>query len=178
MNKNFVINHLKKHHSNLKIVDKNSVFNNNYIVKFSIPRNSSNDTKVEFDNVSQAFAYLKAHYFNRPDLYDNILNYQNVKKTGLALKSLNNSQWLNDRFKIMLIASFYKYQNNPELKEALLKLNFDIPVFTGHNKYWTCGIINDVGAINLWCGQNQLGSVLLKIRSMLLPKNTSDSQIF
>ena len=76
--------YLKKHHSNLKIVDKNNVFNNNYIVKFSIPRNSSNDTKVEFDNVSQAFAYLKAHYFNRPDLYDNILNYQNVKETGLS----------------------------------------------------------------------------------------------
>lgn len=178
MNKNYVINHLKKHQSQLRVISKDSCFNNTYQVKFSIPQSSDSDNRVAFDSVSQAFAYLKAHYFKRPDLFTNILTYQEVDKTSSVLKSLKNDQWLKDRYQIMVIASFYKYKDNPKLKTKLLKLNQDIPVFTGHNKYWTCGIIEDVTDINLWCGQNQLGSVLLKIRSMLLPKGTGDNQIY
>ena len=54
MNKNFVINHLKKHHSNLKIIDKNSVFNNNYIVKYRKSQAIKNDKQAKI----RAYTFL------------------------------------------------------------------------------------------------------------------------
>lgn len=94
-----------------------------------------------------------------------------AKKIGREVKGFNQDVWLANRFEIVKKANYYKFSQNPELKEFLIKTNKRILVEASPvDKIWGIGLAsdhNDAGIPNKWKGQNLLGFALMEVRDQL-----------
>lgn len=174
MNSYAIANYVKNHDNfKFKVVDDKSPLSWNYPCTFKIPQSEGSTEGVTFSNVNQAFAYLKAVFFEKDNLLEDIVQVKNVKEVNVTLKACQSSAWDKSKGRVMLLANFYKFEQ-PEFKQALFATNDDILLFAGHNKYWTCGKLTNLEDYHQWSGSNQLASVLNKLKEMLEPHDDID----
>lgn len=150
------------------MIVENNEFSLNYPAKFGIPKSKTNLELINFSSSAQAFAYLKAVYFEK-DILDDILNFNDFENINRVLKSCQSKDWEKSKFKIMVIANFYKFSQT-DLKNNILGLNDEKLVYIGKSNYWDA--VSDKSLANLpFTGENKMNDVIKSIQKMLIPKD-------
>ncbi len=94
-----------------------------------------------------------------------------AKKIGRNVKSFNDKLWLENRFKIVVNANYYKFSQDESLKDFLLSTKDRVLVEASPvDKIWGIGLAADNSACenpNLWKGLNLLGFALMEVRDLL-----------
>jgi ribA/ribD-fused uncharacterized protein len=124
--------------------------------------------------------YRKAMLFGDWDIADQILATDNPAKhkdLGRLVKNYDDDIWAEVRFDIMVEGLYEKFNQNPELKRALLETRGTELVETNPNdRIWGIGLAASDPRAQLeetWLGQNLLGKVLDEVRGKLLNDETS-----
>lgn len=141
-------------------------FSNLYKTSFFIDDNC-------FNCVEQAVQFYKAQYFGDMKTAETIMKISEPiaqRCLGRKIKKYDFRKWLKVSNEFMWKAVYAKFQQNPELKQLLLKTNgwylayadtVDYTYSTGLSKFHK-------NAYNKkqWKGKNLLGKQLMKLRSM------------
>jgi len=94
-----------------------------------------------------------------------------VKAFGREVKNFENSVWEEKRFDIVVKGNFYKFSQNPDLKEFLHNTNDRIIVEASPvDNIWGIGLVADdekARSPETWQGLNLLGFALMEVRDML-----------
>lgn len=129
---------------------------------------------TEYNCSEQAYMRYKAISNNCHDIADKIMAESNPvkqKKLGDNIPEFDERQWnlmQKDTMKEILVAKFTECDR---LKQFLLSTG-DKELVEGNpnDQYWSCGLSifdNDIWNKVKWTGQNQLGKILVEIRSEL-----------
>ncbi|WP_207534433.1 NADAR family protein [Desertivirga arenae] len=117
----------------------------------------------------------KALLFDDKENFKTILEAQSpgaVKALGRQVKNFENELWEEKRYEIVLKGNFYKFAQNPELKEFLIKTGDRVIVEASPlDSIWGVGLAADderVNDPNSWQGLNLLGFALMEVRDMLM----------
>ena len=93
-----------------------------------------------------------------------------IKSLGRKVKNFNEQQWKDNREKIVEQGNFYKFSQNNDLKEILLKTGKkELVEASKYDAIWGIGMFyNDpnIKDKSKW-GLNLLGNCLMKVRSKL-----------
>ena len=118
--------------------------------------------------------YRKAMLFGDWDIADQILATDNPAKQqdlGRLVKNYDDDIWAEVRFDIMVEGLYEKFNQNPQLKNALLDtVGTRMVEASPFDRIWGIGLTaSDPLAQNeeTWLGQNLLGKVLDEVREKL-----------
>ncbi|MFD2916484.1 NADAR family protein [Psychroserpens luteus] len=117
----------------------------------------------------------KAKLFNDGEIFQKVIVSKSpaaAKKLGRQVKDFNQQLWEDQRFEIVKKANYFKFSQNPELKDFLLKTKKRILVEASPvDKIWGIGLAsdhNDSEIPSKWKGLNLLGFALMEVRDELL----------
>lgn len=151
------------------------VFSNYYPAKF-IYKN------IVFNCTEQFLMYAKAKTFNDNFLAQKLLNELDPKiqkDLGNLVANYVDEVWEKKKEKVMYIACYEKFKQNPDLLEKLLETeNTTLVEASANDKEWGIGMKdNDIGINNSsnWNGQNKLGYILTRVRDELKREIDLDS---
>jgi ribA/ribD-fused uncharacterized protein len=143
----------------------NGYLSNWYMAKFTDP-----DSGLVFENTEQYMMWAKANLFGDEDIAAKILRNPNpalCKKLGRQVRKFHPMIWSNRCIDIVTKACYYKFSQNPNLKQLLLMTNDRILVEASpYDRIWGIGYTTwDAFKVekNKW-GQNLLGKCLMKVR--------------
>ena len=141
--------------------------------RFTVDRDGR---ELEFFNSEQYFMYEKAVVFGDEETAEKILqegkNPKRAKQLGRQVKNYDDEVWNKIRYQIMVYANMHKYLQNKDLRELLLKEEFD-------DKKWVeaspldgiwgikCDEATALDDESNWNGENLLGKVLNEVRGIL-----------
>jgi ribA/ribD-fused uncharacterized protein len=118
--------------------------------------------------------FRKAMLFGELDIADQILATDNPAKQkdlGREVKNYDDDKWAAVRFDIMVEGLYEKFNQNPQLKKALLDTEgTELVEANPNDRIWGIGLTeNDPRALSkeTWLGQNLLGKVLDEVRRRL-----------
>lgn len=135
-----------------------------------------NNNIITFNCVEQYFVYNKCILFNKDNtnLLNKILKETNpvkIKAYGRKVENFDNKIWDNNKCRIMCDGLYYKFSQNSNLQDLLLKTNNKILYEASpRDKVWGIGlsaqkaITKDVSTY----GKNLLGKCLMNIRTRLI----------
>jgi len=131
-----------------------------------------------FTNSEQYFMFCKAMYFNDMDSAKKILKTPDpkaAKRLGRGVKDFDADKWSKVSEVYMWNAIYYKFTQNPELKHALLTEKADLFVEASpYDKIWGIGLSEEEAKRTPeaeWPGENRLGQLLTKLRTVLKEEN-------
>ena len=129
---------------------------------------------IRFTRGEQYMMYRKAMLFDDWDVADQILATDDPAKQkdlGRQVKNYDDELWSSVRFEIMVEGLFEKFNQNPQLKQALLETRgTEMVEASPYDRIWGIGLAaSDPRAQekNTWLGQNLLGEVLDDVRNRL-----------
>lgn len=130
---------------------------------------------VNFNCSEQAMMYQKALLFKDNDTAQRILRSKNPKdqkRLGREVSNFNPKEWDDKKQSIMVNILFDKFNQNPGIKEKLLKDKCDLFVEASpYDRIWGIGYLEKdaLKNINNW-GENLLGLALTEVREILKTK--------
>ena len=129
---------------------------------------------IRFTRGEQYMMFRKAMLFGELDIADQILATDNPAKQkdlGREVKNYDDDKWAAVRFDIMVEGLYEKFNQNPQLKKALLDTEgTELVEANPNDRIWGIGLTeNDPRALSkeTWLGQNLLGKVLDEVRRRL-----------
>ena len=146
----------------------NGYFSNWYPAKFTDP-----ETGLVFQNIEQYMMWSKAILFGDENIAATILKNPNpavCKKMGRQVRNFDPMIWSNKCMHIVTKGCYYKFTQNPNLKQFLLATSDRILVeASSYDRVWGIGY-NASDALKVdkvkW-GQNLLGKCLMKVRDTI-----------
>ena len=146
----------------------NGHFSNWYPAKFTDP-----ETGLVFQNTEQYMMWSKAILFGDENIAATILKNPNpavCKKMGRQVRNFDPMIWSNKCMHIVTKGCYYKFTQNPNLKQFLLATSDRILVEASpYDRVWGIGY-NASDALKVdkvkW-GQNLLGKCLMKVRDTI-----------
>ena len=143
-----------------KVSDDYGEFSNWYLCSFTF-------MGMSFNSSEQALMWFKARRFEDIETSEKILKTDNqaeIKKLGRQVKNYNEEIWSSIRFDVMCKILYYKFSQNPILRDKLLSTGkAEIYETSPYDKIWGIGS-TDVHDIK---GKNLLGKALMDVRSTL-----------
>lgn len=144
--------------------EENGVFSNWYRSPFVAD-------DFEYSHVEQYMMAQKAKLFHDAETYTKILKTDKAgkcKKLGRKVKPFDSEKWDAVRYEIVKAGNRAKYEQNPELKEALLKTGESILAEASpKDMIWGIGLDRKTAAQTdpkEWPGQNLMGKILTELR--------------
>ena len=126
---------------------------------------------VEYQHVEQYFTAKRAEITENPEVKMSIMHEVSPYKCKqLAKKLPMNQAWKRAQHNVMTEACTAKFNQNPALREFLLKTeNKTLVEARADDKFWGAGVNydNDLLAKGQWPGKNVLGTILMKVRDEL-----------
>lgn len=126
----------------------------------------------EYLFVEQYMMAQKARFFHDSQRYTAILRASTpgeCKDLGRQVTPFDSKAWGAVKYDIVKTANKAKYEQNPDLKDKLLRTgNAILAEASPHDRIWGIGIAADKAAkVNPsdWPGQNLLGKILMELRS-------------
>lgn len=123
----------------------------------------------------------KALLFNDKKAFDKIVSSQKpgeAKEFGRAILGFDEAKWSENKFEIVKTGNIYKFSQNAELADYLIKTGDRILVEASPvDTIWGIGLAQDNPDINniyAWRGENLLGFALMEARDYLI--NSGDSK--
>jgi ribA/ribD-fused uncharacterized protein len=93
------------------------------------------------------------------------------KAIGRRISNYSDEIWNPKRYQVVVDGNFYKFTQDPRLKELLISTGNKIIVEASpYDKVWGIGLgTNDNRVLNesLWDGQNLLGKAIMDVRELL-----------
>jgi ribA/ribD-fused uncharacterized protein len=147
---------------------KKVYFSNWYPVSFT------DDQDIVYQNTEQYMMYKKAILFGDKMMADKILECSDprkIKQMGRRVKNFKEDIWRQNAQDIVTQGCYYKFSQNPELKQFLLSTKDKIIVEASpYDKIWGIGL-NTRDAMKIpmenWPGSNWLGECLMKVRHQI-----------
>ena len=130
----------------------------------------------KFNCAEQWMMYSKAIFFNDEETAQKILNESSpkeIKQLGREVKGYDDDKWILIADEIVYMGNLNKFNQNPELKEKLLKTgNKLIYEAMNYDKRWGTGfdIENSLKNKDKW-GENRLGKAIMRVRETLIMDN-------
>ncbi len=122
----------------------------------------------------------KARLFDNDDMVDEIIKCKTpaeAKKWGRKVTGFIPEEWDNTKYEIVKKGNLYKFLQNDDLKDFLIRTNDRVLVEASPvDPIWGIGLASDhknVENPNLWKGENLLGFALMEVRDQL-KTNTLD----
>lgn len=129
---------------------------------------------IEFTSMEQFFHYKKAELFKDKQSMVKILKTDNPvtqKHLGRKVTNFNQQVWSEKSYQIMKQGLYYKFSQNPVLKELLLQIpNAKFVEASPFDTIWGIGIGIDHENATMpskWRGLNLLGKALNEVRDSL-----------
>lgn len=126
---------------------------------------------LNFSCCEQWMMYNKALFFNDLETAKLIMNTDEPKehkKLGRIVKNYDDAKWLKVCNDIVYKGNYYKFTQNLELKEKLLKTgNKLIAEGSSYDSRWGTGLnLEDTikSPISMW-GENRLGNIIMEVRN-------------
>ena len=144
--------------------EENGVFSNWYRSTFVVD-------DVVYQHVEQYMMAQKAKVFHDEETYAEIMKTDDpgkCKELGRKVASFDTRKWDAVRYEIVKAGNRAKYEQNPELKEALLKTeNSILAEASPEDRIWGIGLDREA-ALEMspmkWPGQNLMGKILTELR--------------
>lgn len=143
----------------------NGIFSNWYMSDFTIDN-------ITYNCGEQYMMHKKALYFQDYKAASDVLKTdipREQKKIGRKVKNYHNDFWCKVRFEIVKIGLKEKFNQNPDLKNYLLKYKDHIIVEASpYDRVWGIGYYDNEAISNIdnW-GENLLGKVLMELANEL-----------
>ena len=149
-----------------KTSDKYGIFSQWYKSDFT------DISDVKYNCAEQFMMYQKAILFGDNAVAQEILNEsnpKNIKALGRKIKNFNQQEWDKNKFEIVIAGNFYKFTQNTNLQNILLKTDSqDIAEASPFDKIWGIGIDEKAAKSGAeWQGENLLGKALMVVRDMI-----------
>lgn len=129
---------------------------------------------IRFNSVEQCMMYSKAMLFHDIVRANQILktrDFRYMKKLGREVNNYDEFEWSAFRFNIVKTAVQAKFSQNKDLAARLISTgNALLAECAVHDRIWGIGLsMTDHNRLNpaKWRGQNNLGKILMSIRSEL-----------
>lgn len=129
---------------------------------------------IKFTSNEQFFHYQKARLFKDETIMNKILatnDPKEQKRLGRKVKNYNESVWARKSYMIMKQGLYYKFEQNPILKERLLSIsNARFVEASPYDTKWGIGIganHPNTASPSKWPGTNLLGKALDEVRDIL-----------
>ena len=94
-----------------------------------------------------------------------------AKALGRLVEGFHEHEWREHRFTIVVSGNLHKFQQNPKLKDYLLRTQNRVLVEASpYDRIWGIGLAADhtnVEEPSHWKGDNLLGFALMEVRSLL-----------
>lgn len=126
-----------------------------------------------FSSADQAFYYQMATFAGRTDYGNDIMKYDDpkiLKKMGSKIEK--STEWEDKQLRILTGILILKFEQNPMLKEKLVKTG-DMPLINcDTDNYWGAGRLLDSDqwdTSNEIPGRNMIGTILSNVRSRIRP---------
>lgn len=139
------------------------------------PCNIKDCLDLKFNCAEQFMMYHKAVAMKDIDTASKILQETSPPKQkalGREVKNYNEELWCKERINIVYLGNYYKFTQNKELLDVLLKTQGSLLVEASpFDKIWGIGLDRYDAAKtspDLWPGKNYLGKVLTLLREDLL----------
>lgn len=133
------------------------------------------DAGIQYNCAEQYMMYRKANLMGDPEAAKKILASPNPKEQKLLGRKVHNFDidlWDKNSERIVYKGNYFKFTQNPALKEFLLKTKGATLVEASpYDCIWGIGLSeSDPKAKDrkLWRGENRLGVILTKLREDLL----------
>ena len=142
---------------------EHSKFSNFYPCNFRIGKHN-------YNSVEQAYHHLRARAHNKHVIALKIL----LKRKPIEIKQLGaefeeNEDWANKKLEVMLMCMTCKFEQCPDLAEALLEtVGFSLIEATP-DRFWAAGatLSSNVLRRGQWTGRNEQGKLLELVRELL-----------
>jgi len=149
----------------------------NVIGKYCLGQWQMSKFSVDTEEYTCAEQYMmaeKARLFKDKEIEEKIMNASEpneMKKLGKEVKNFDKTIWDKVKYSIVLNGNYYKFSQNPEMRDFLLSTGNKILVEASPlDKIWGIGLREeDVNAKNplAWRGKNLLGFALMELRDDL-----------
>ena len=154
---------------------KDSPFSQWYKCKFTANSIFNDQTdKLIYTSCEQYMMAEKARLFKDFDILDKILHTNSPKKQkdlGKQVRGFKLNKWNKYKQQIVYNGNLFKFEQNSNLKLALLNTgNKIIAEASPNDNIWGIGMnVNnpDINNPDKWKGQNLLGNILMKVREKL-----------
>ena len=144
--------------------EENGCFSNWYSGRFVLDG-------FEYQHVEQYMMAEKARLFHDTEMYEKILRTADPKKCkalGKKVSGFDPKTWNAFKYEIVKTANRAKFDQNPELKKALLNTGDAILAEANpRDRIWGIAHGAEVGSRmdpSEWPGQNLLGKILMELR--------------
>lgn len=107
----------------------------------------------------------------------NVPDPRELKALGREVPNFNDEIWHQERFKIVVAGNYYKFTQNPELKELLLKTgDRELVEASPRDRIWGVGFgAKNAGKMRHKWGLNLLGRSVMEVRRMIRDGEELDS---
>lgn len=130
---------------------------------------------VKFTCAEQGMMWNKAILFDDEETAAKILKEASPREQqalGRLVKNYDQKTWDNNKFDIVSRMNYYKFSQNPELKELLLTTyGYELVEASPVDKVWGIGLAEDNPDIlykEKWQGQNLLGEAIMVARKKII----------
>lgn len=140
------------------------------------PKSMINDPlfNVKFTCAEQGMMWHKAMLFDDEETAAKIIKEASPREQqalGRLVKNYDQKTWDDNKFEIVSRMNYFKFSQNPELKELLLTTYGYELVEASPDNIWGCGLTEDDEMIlnkENWTGQNLLGQALMVARKKII----------
>lgn len=154
---------------------KNDILSNFYICSLKVFHRI-------FKSVEHAYQYMKAVYYDRTELAEEICRQPTAwGAKNLAKQVLTEDSWHENKLDIMRDIIRAKAACVPEFRMELLKSQDKIVETVQGDYFWSCGLRkHEVFWTNEkdWPGKNVMGQLLMELRTELQNKESSKKQAY
>ena len=132
---------------------------------------------MTFNSSEQFYFYKKSLHANDRATAKKILQARNANEAKILSKQiqgLNKQAWTTDAERIMELACFLKFSQNPDLMQKLLESKGTLVEANPNDKKWSCGLSltnPHISNKEKWTGSNILGKVLQSVKDRLTATN-------
>jgi len=127
--------------------------------------------ELEFSSAEQFMMYHKAIIFLDREIADSIMQTSNprkIKEFGRQVKNYDEDIWCYHRSNVVYAANFLKFNQNPDLMDALTNtMGTTLVEAAPNDKVWGIGLAEDnprAQKRETWEGKNLLGEILTLLR--------------
>jgi ribA/ribD-fused uncharacterized protein len=128
-----------------------------------------------FSSAEQAMMYAKASTFNDTDAMHAILKERDPreqKAIGRTIKGYDDKIWNEVRFDAVVRNNYFKFSQNPELKNYLILTDgFELVEASPYDKIWGVGLAENDPKVydrDNWDGENLLGKAIMEARDQII----------
>lgn len=125
-----------------------------------------------FSTADQAFYYQMAAFAGHTDYGKDIMECDDLKTLKKMGSKIEKSEWESKQLRILTGIFILKFEQNPELKEKLVKTGNMPLIFCEEDKFWGVGRLLDSDQwdkTNDIPGRNTIGTILSNVRSRIRP---------